>query len=311
MSTTDTTLRHIKLLLWLLVAAAWLAGCKRDAALQSAAHSEPANAVKQLAILLQANDLVGYARNMVSADQYVRLELAWREGRSRWPLSELPLSAELPSLLTTLSHPDAEKSLLNAFDSHLAGQNDGIRQTAQSLGLFGVQYLRSQSGYDPQLRAHYVQWVTALSSWAAAAPLGERKHAQVAIDSLTAAVRASALDSEAALQAAGMEESLRRLGPVLAALKKVLDSYGLPLDSSLDQMQTSLIEQQGDTARVHIQYPLGEHVIDTSTDLIRRQGRWYLQRSQDELAQLLTPTPDSVMPTPPPSDGDVKSQAGR
>lgn len=311
MPSTDIRLRYLKLLLCLLVAGAWLAGCKRDAALQPAAHSEPAAAVKQLAVLLHGNDLVGYARSMVSADQYVRLELAWREGRSRWPLSEFPLSGELPALLASLSRANAEQALLKDFDAQLAGQHDGIRQTAQSLGAFGVQYLRSQSGYDPQLRSHYVQWVTALSNWAAAAPLSERKHAQAAIATLTAAVRASGLDGEAALQATGMEESLRRLGPVLAALKSVLDSYGLPLDTSLDRLQTSLIEQHGDNARVHLQYPLGEQLIDTSTGLIRRQGRWYLQRSQDEVAQLLDSPPASAVPHAPAPDADAKSQAGR
>jgi hypothetical protein len=265
------------------VVALLLAGCKRDTPQLPGAQAEPAAAVKHLVEQLRDNDLVGYARSMVSADQYARLELAWRAGHSRWPLSELPLSGELPALLAALSRADAEQQLLKAFDSQLAGQQAGIRQTAQSLGSFGVQYLRSQNGYDQDQREHYVQWIAALSEWAASAPLAERKHAQAAITTLVTAVHASGLDGDAALQAAGMEESLRRLGPVLAAFKTVLDSYGLALDDSLQELQTGLIAQHADTARVRIQYPLGNQRIDTSAALIRRHGDWYLQHSQNEV----------------------------
>ncbi len=275
-----------------------LGACKREPAPLPGANAEPAAAVHQLAVHLRGNDLVGYARAMVTADQYARLETAWREDRSRWPLTELPLSDELPALLAALSRPGAEKELQQQFDAQVAGQGAGIRQAARSLGMFGVQYLRNQGGYSPEQRAHYVQLVTALSEWAAAAPLAERGHAQAAIAELTAAVRQSGLKGGEDLHAAGMEASLRRLGPVLAALKKVLAGYGLPLDTSLDELRTGLVNQQGELARVRIQYPLGAQQIDTTASLVRRQGHWYLQRTQDEVERLLAAPAAPVPETP-------------
>lgn len=286
-------------------------GCRRDELSLSEAHAEPATAVQQLAEHLRANDLVGYARSMVGADQYVRLELAWREGRSRWPLTELPLSGELPGLLAALSQPDAENTLLKAFDSQLAGQHAGIRQTAHSLGLFGLQYLRSQTDYAEDEREHYMQLVTALSNWAGSAPLADRERAQAAILALTKAVRASGLDGDAALQAAGMEESLRRLGPVLAAFKSVLASYDLPLDSTLATLKTGLLEQKADNARVHIQYSLAQQLIKVNAGLVRRQGHWYLQRTQTEVEALLEPPPQSSAAVATKDGASSESQPGR
>lgn len=289
-------LRPSSLLSWpllagMVLAAALAGGCKRVPAPLPGADAAPAAAVHQLAVRLRGNDLVGYARAMVTPAQYAQLESAWREGRSRWPLTELPLSDELPALLAALSRPDAEKTLQQAFDTQIAGQAAGVRQAAQSLGLFGVQYLRNQSQYGPEQRAHYVQLVSALSQWATAAPLADRGRARKAIAQLTAAARATGLGGEAELRAAGMEESLRRLGPFFATLKTVLADYGLPLDGALDALRTGLVGQQGDQAQVRIQYPLASAEIDLTARLVRREGRWYLQRTQDEVAGLLAAPP--------------------
>ncbi|KRG46098.1 hypothetical protein ARC20_06785 [Stenotrophomonas panacihumi] len=287
---------------WLLVAAALLLpACKREPAELPGATAEPAATVRGLAERLRANDLVGYAKAAVTPAQYAQLETAWREGHSRWPLSSVPLGEDVPAMLQYLSAPGAEQRLQRTFDTQIAGQGAGIKQAAHSLGLFGVQYLRNQGDYSPEQRAHYVQLVNALAEWASAAPLAERPHAQAAIPRLVAAARATGLSDPAAMQAAGMEESLRRLGPFLKEFKAVLDSYGLPLDASLDETRVGLVTQDGDQARVHLQYPLGAEQVDTSASLVRIDGHWYLVSIQDEVQAVLHPaSPAGAAPAQPP-----------
>ncbi|MFT4249540.1 MAG: hypothetical protein QM581_16135 [Pseudomonas sp.] len=312
MPSSLTRLRPSPLLIRSLLAAAVLAvallpGCKRPPAPLPGANAAPAAAVHQLAVYLRGNDLVGYAKAMVTPAQYRQLEAAWREGRSRWPLTELPLSDELPALLAALSRPDAEKTLQASFDAQIAGQAAGVRQAAQSLGLFGVQYLRNQGDYGPEQRAHYVQLVSVLSQWATTAPLTDRGRAQKAIAELVAAARRTGLGSEAALRDAGMEESLRRLGPFFATLKGVLAGYGLPLDGALDALRTGLVSELADQAQVRIQYPLATAEIDITASLIQCEGRWYLSQTQDEVARLLT----APVATPAPVTPDTAPTAGR
>ncbi|MFC6840946.1 hypothetical protein [Xanthomonas theicola] len=264
-----------------------LIGCKRAPADLPGASAEPAAAVRDLARTLQRDDLVGYARAAVTPAQYQRLQQAWREDRSRWPLTELPLAERLPQVLDTLSAADAERQLQRAFDAQFGGQTASLRQAAHSLGLFGVQYLRNQGDYTPQQRGHYMQLVQALSGWAAHAPLAERKRAQAAIARLSAAARRTGLRRDADLRRLGMEPSLQRLGLFLGALKAVLAGYGLDLDASVRELRTGLVSQQGDQAVVRIQYPLGSARIDTTAVLVRRQGRWYLRETLHEVDTLL------------------------
>lgn len=294
---------------WLVLATGLLllVACRREPPELPGAGAEPAAAVRQLVERLRVNDLVGYARAAVTPQQYVELEAAWRQGRSRWPLTTLPLGAELPRLLEALSEPGAEQRLQRAFDTQIAGQGAGIKQAAHSLGLFGVQYLRNQGDYTPEQRAHYVKLVTALSDWVGAAPLAERPHAHAAIPRLVAAARRTGLRNDADLQAVGMEESLRRLGPFVGELKAVLESYGLALDTTLAETRVGLVSQEGDRAKVHIQYPLAAEQIDTSADLVRLGGHWYLASIQHEVEIALRPPP---APDAPPADPPAAPVAG-
>ncbi len=273
-------------------------GCRRSQEPLPGAASEPAAAVRQLVQHLHDNDLAGYARAAVPPAQYAELETAWANGHSRWPLDELPLHDKLPALLATLSAADAETRLQRAFKAQIGGQAASVRQAAHSLGLFGEQYISHQGDYSDDERAHYVQLVKALSDWAQAAPLSDPKLARSTIATLTAAARATGLDSEAALQAAGMTGSLQRLGPFAQAAKQVLAGYGLSLDDSVAQLRTGLVRQEGDHAVVRVQYPLAGKEIDLQVALERRQDRWYLARTLAEAdaalaaARAAAPAPD-------------------
>ncbi|PPU92785.1 hypothetical protein [Xanthomonas albilineans] len=267
-----------------------VSGCKPTPTELPGASAEPPTAVRALAHALQRNDLVGYARTAVPPAQYRGLQQAWSKDRSRWPLTELPLAKRLPEVLATLAAPDAERQLQHAFDTQFGGQAESLKQAAHSLGLFGVQYLRNENDYTPEQRDHYVQLVQALSAWAARAPLSERNRAHAAIARLCAAARRTGIRSDADLHTLGMDESLGRLGPFLAALKAVLADYGLDLGATAGALRTGLVSQQGDLAVVRIQYPLDGEQIDTSAVLVNREGHWYLRNILDQVQTLLAAT---------------------
>lgn len=116
-----------------------LAACGRNdpSALQGAA-TEPAAAVRQLADYLQQGDLAGFARAAVPPAEHAQLVQAWSDGDSLWPLTSLPLDDHLPELLAVLAADNAEADLQRAFKAQFEGQGSNLRQTAHSLGMFGV-----------------------------------------------------------------------------------------------------------------------------------------------------------------------------
>ena len=253
-----------------------LAACQRSTPAVPGGD-RPTQAVLQLAQHLRANDAAGFATAAVPPALHARLETAWRTGRSRWPRDELPLEDRLPAMLAALSDDGARTTLQKTFDRQFANAGDDLRSAATSLGLFGVEYIRNEGTYSAAERDHYTQSVSALSRWAAGAPLADAKRARGAIAILTTAARRTGIDTPEDLANLGMEESLDRLGPFLGAVKQVFATYGLDLDATLDGLQATLVQQNGDTATVRVRYTLGKQPVDTLLLVQRIDGRWYLE----------------------------------
>jgi len=277
--------------------------CQRsvDAPAPEAAATRPAEAVRRLAARLRANDAAGFARLALPPVLHARVAAGWRDGRSRWPLDELPLDAQLSALLATLAADGAETRLLADFDRQFGRSGRELQQAAHSLGLFGVEYLGQDASYSEEEREHYRQGLTALARWGGGAPLADRNRARATLVQLATAARRTGLAGPDDFARLGMEESLRRLGPFLGAAKGAFARYGLDLDASLDSVEASLLEQTGDTARVRLRYRLGDAPIDAVLVLQRIDGRWYLR---DHLAHAeASLAADAPAEAPPASAG--------
>lgn len=254
-----------------------LAGCTRAPAPGALPGPDrPAAAVTRLVEDLRRNDLVAYARHVLPPSLLAQMQVAWRERRTIWPLTQLPLDDRLPGFIAVLSAPGAEKSLLAAYTRQFHGADRELRSAASTLGLFAAQYVSGADEYSAPERAHYVQLVAALSQWGQRAPLGDPRLAKAAVPQLVAAARLTGLGAPDAFHDAGMERSLRRLGPFLARFKRAGLAYGLDLDAALDSVEVTLLEQTGDRAKLRLRYTLAGEDVDAIMLVERRQGRWYL-----------------------------------
>ena len=271
------------------------AGCDPAQRIAPGAATEPVQAVALLTRHLRDNDLEAFAQDAVPSDLRAPLAAAWQAGRTRWPLDELPFDQKIPGIVATLSADKADAQLRRSFDRQFANANTEIRAAASALGLFGVKFLQSDDTLSAEERGHYAQLVSAMSEWGANAPLGDPKRGRGAIARLTLAARQTGLREEADFPRLGMDESLRRLRPLIAALKDTLRSYDLDLDRSLDAMTLSLESQEGDRARVRMRYRLAGKAIDTVVAVERIDGHWYLSdflrhaRAAAALAPVATP----------------------
>lgn len=260
-----------------------LAGCGPDGGSVSTATSSrpsgattPAEAVLLPTRDLHDNDLAAFARDAIPPALHARLEIAWRTGRSRWPLGELPLGSRVPAMLGALAAPGAEAKIGRSYDRQLAGAGGELRSAALALGLFGDKFLANEGNFSRDERVHYRQLVAAASRWAANAPLADPGRAHAAIARLATAARTTGLRNEADFARHGMDDSLRRLSGFEKVMKEVLAGYGLDLDATLAGMSASEVERDGDRARVRMQYRFGGRDIDATIGVERRDGRWYV-----------------------------------
>lgn len=266
---------------WRAVAAAaclLLAACGSgdDGGGVAGADATPAQVVRRLTSHLRHNDFDTFAREAVPPALHAELDLAWREGRTRWPLDQLPFGSHLPRMLDSLAAPGSEARLQRIFDRQFAGAERELRSAATALGVFGAQYVGNEGDFSDGERQHYAQLIAATAQWAERAPLADRARARTAISALSAAARRSGLTSEAAFRDAGIDSGLRRMGPFAAAFKRVLADYGLRVDADLATLEASLQQQTGDTALVRMRYRFAGQPIDAVVAMERIDGRWYV-----------------------------------
>ncbi len=269
-----------------------LAACQRDVPVDAGtaigvapkraptAARKPVEAVYVLRDRLLARDGAGFARLAVPPTLHAQLEAGWREGRTRWPLDELPLDARIPKMLAALQEKNAESKLMATFRRQFAGADRDIDQAIRTLVLFGGGYVQKEADYTPEEREHVSQALTALGSWALAAPLSDPKRAQPFFAALVGAAQRSGIDGKAgnaAYATLGMDASLNRLSPFIATLLAQLRiQYGLDTDAALHGMDARLLEQTGDTARLRLRYRLAGSEIDAIVPVVRIDGHWYL-----------------------------------
>jgi hypothetical protein len=251
------------------------------------AATRPVDAANLLRDRLLAHDGAGFARLAVPADLHARLAEGWKDGRSRWPLDELPLDGRIPKMLATLQAPGADKALMMTFRQQFAGADRDIDQAIRTLAVFGGEYVQNDGDYTAEEREHIGQAIVALSAWGLQAPFADKARAQRFFSALTAAAR----------------RSVTRLSPFLATLLAQLRlQYGLDIDASLRALKVTLLQQTGDTARLRLQYPLAGHDIDAVVPAVRIDGHWYLadfvQRAEASLAAEPTAT-GGKKPSPP------------
>lgn len=276
------------LLLACALALPWLSACRptpgpaaKDASgLRNVAAERPVDAIYVLRDRLLARDGAGFARVALPPALHAQVEAAWRDGRSRWPLEELPLDGDIPRMLAALQEPDAARSLTASFQRHIAGADGDIDQAVRTLVVFGSSYIQTDPDYTPKERQHVDQAMTALGDWALAAPLSDPKRAQHLFAALAAGAAHTGIDGRRAnfdFSRLGMTASLDRLSRFFSTLLSQLRlQYGLDFDLSLRSVQVSLLQQTGDSALLRLQYRLGAAPIDAVVPIIRIDGHWYL-----------------------------------
>ncbi|PJK12370.1 hypothetical protein CO614_04970 [Lysobacteraceae bacterium NML120232] len=252
---------------------------EKDKAEQAAAvhgADSPDAAVTDLIAHLRNDDLPAIARSALPAELYGQVEAAWKDGRSRWPLTELPLDDSIPKMLAALTQADAEKKLQQSFAEQLSGQTRALQDAARGLGVFGKEYLGREGHYNLSQRQHYTQLIDVFSSWAAGAPLGDAARGKQSIGLLVKAAEEAGISGDEDFSRLGLDASLERLTPLYVAMKQMLGLYGLDMEATLASVKVETVSETADQAELRVSYTLAGRPVKTLMQVVRVDGRWYL-----------------------------------
>ena len=312
--------RPTRCFLFLLVVLLMLAACSKDekAATTTAANTDPAAAIMNQVKLLKADKIGELVKASLPPDDYqgVRREFAEQQHK---PVTE-EQRQEFAKQMRELSAPDAEQALfnkllpvLNQYDSKYKAMLPmyiGIGQTAITTGI------NQSKDMTPEQKKQATEMLSAAAAWAQGTNWGDREKAKQAIAVVTSTVRKLDVKTLDQARALNFDQAMRKYGEAWNGVRKVLAVYGVDVDKALDSVKTKTVSQTGDKATVQVSYTVFDKPMQSTVEMVERDGHWYnasllakVEKSLTEQQQAATAA-SAAPATPATRAGGTPAKAG-
>jgi hypothetical protein len=261
----------------LLALVAALAACKREAETPRIDAGEPTAVVEAGVAALRKGDLRAFLESQLPPSEIERLR-AEHAAQAGEPVDEADRQ-RFASWMGDLTAPDAEDRVMAAIEPQLQQFEREIEpQLARNVGMLkGLAMVAIQQNEDlgPLAKRQAVASLDALAGWVSSTRFTDRARLRESIGHLAAAAREADVASLDALNALDWDASLDRASIAFRGVKRVLETYGFPVDATLDSVRAEVLSQDGDRARIKVGYELLGQPMSFDVDLVARDGRWY------------------------------------
>jgi hypothetical protein len=266
-----------------------LTACQSDTpeptAAKTLAADTPADVTERIAAELKDNNLLAAAQAAVPPQDFDEMRAAYERSRAETPSAED--SAEFAQTMAKLTAPDAEQTLMAELEPALVKfETEMAAQMPLMIGMgrgFAQQWLSESKEFSAEQKTQAGAMLDALAKWLETVKFADRDLAKRAIGYVVATARALDLKTLEEARALTFEEAMGKAGIAFGGAKDVLAVYDLKLDEVLASVNSSVISEQGDEAKVQVEYRMFDQPLRAETEMQRRDGRWY---AKDTLAKL-------------------------
>lgn len=266
-----------------------LFGCGKEEAPAEAAKvasvapqpTGPVQQIEQTLAALRDNDVNALMTTAVPKDQLAEMRSEYEKARAEAITDED--RKQFDESVGKLLADGGVDSMMAEFEPKLAEMKAQLPMMV-GMGMMMLQQgVQESTELDDAQKAQMNQMLTGLQSWAMSTDFADPARLRQALEALKAGVEQSGIKTVDDLNALSYEQMLTKAGPVLGGVKGALSAYGLDFNAVLASVKPSLISQEGDVAKVKIDYTLFNTPLSMETELTQKDGFWY---SKDALAQL-------------------------
>ncbi len=304
-----------------LVALLALGACSKDeqAATGPSANADPAAAIMNQVKLLKADKIGELLKISLPPQDYQAVRKQFDEQKNKADEITEEQRQQFARQMQELSAPDAEKTLFNKllpvlkqYDSKYKAMLPmyiGIGQTALTTGI-------SQSrDMTPEQKKQATEMLSAAATWAQGTDWGDQDKAKQAIAVVTATVRKLDVKTLDQARALSFDQAMNKYGEAWQGVRKLLAVYGADIDKAFDSVKASTVSQTGDKATVQVSYTVFDKPMQSTVQMIERDGHWYnadlvakLEKSLAEQQQAASSA--SAAAAPDASAASVPADAG-
>jgi hypothetical protein len=288
-----------------------LAACQKEEtagespAVTAEATANPADAISATAAKLKQGDVLAVIQMSVPPKHYDRMKAEWKAKVESDPVTDED-RVEFAAMMEKLTASDAETKLFAEAEPELAKfETEMAAQMPLMIGMgqgFAMQAIQANEKLSEAQKKQAGDVVGAVSGWLQGVQFADRELAKQAIGKVAATARSLELKTLDEARALDFEPAMAKAGVAFNGLKDVLAVYGLKLDETFDSVKTELVSQEGDTAKVKVNYQIFNQPLAFETDMVQIEGRWYGKDTVDQLEKELNAPADVATPDAAPSD---------
>ncbi|HET7299855.1 MAG TPA: hypothetical protein VFJ01_04315 [Oleiagrimonas sp.] len=270
-------------LLVMLLAALALAACHKDKQEQlTTASSTPQAAVQSLVQDLKAVELDQLAQHAMPPAAYKQLRTDWGKDRDE-ALAKITDAdrARFKKQMQEFTEPDAKQKLFEKLQPTLKEwETKGKQRLPMMVGIFRIMAgtkITQAKNMTAEQKSQARGVLDALAKWAQNTDWGDPAKAKQAIGIVVDSARALDLKSLDQAYSLTYEQAMQRYATAWKGAEQLLEVYGLSVDTILDSVKIKTLEQNGDMAKVEVDYTILGKPMTSNLEMVRKDKRWYLK----------------------------------
>ena len=266
-----------------------VAGCNRDSGSDTAgAKAGPQQTVQRSIELTRKGDIAGLIEHMLPPAEFARVKAEWNDRKNDEEPNE-EQRQKFAEMMAKLTAPDAVDTIYAEIEPDIRQFDAQYQKQMPTIVSMGRGYLRGLVQQSQELTASEKEQansvIEALAQWVEKTRFTDPERVRKALAIISETARQLDLKTLDQARALDFDQSAPKMKIAFDGLKKVLEVYDFSIDQTLDSVNTELVSNEGDKASVKISYTLLGTPLETRSEMVRIDDRWFAQDTIDKLRE--------------------------
>ena len=266
-----------------------VAGCNRDSGSDTAgAKAGPQQTVQRSIELTRKGDIAGLIEHMLPPAEFARVKAEWNDRKNDEEPNE-EQRQKFAEMMAKLTAPDAVDTIYAEIEPDIRQFDAQYQKQMPTIVSMGRGYLRGLVQQSQELTASEKEQansvIEALAQWVEKTRFTDPERVRKALAIISETARQLDLKTLDQARALDFDQSAPKMQIAFDGLKKVLEVYDFSIDQTLDSVNTELVSNEGDKASVKISYTLLGTPLETRSEMVRIDNRWFAQDTIDKLRE--------------------------
>ncbi len=248
----------------------------------AATAASPEAAITSAAKNLRAGNLKAIVEASVPPQYLEQVRGKWLAKMNEEPITD-EARAEFKENIERFTTPDAEKKLWAELEPQLTQKHTEIAMQMPMMIGIGRGVLASgvqqREDLNEAQKQQAMAAIDAFAKWAETAKFTDSALAQKSIGIVCATARQLELTTLDEMRALDFDQALAKGDIAFNGFKQLLEVYGFSIDQMLDSVKPQIVSNDGQAAKVKVNFQMFGQPLDFETDMVQFEGRWYGKES--------------------------------